>query len=83
MSVRCMIALFRYQAMQDNVVAQLVDHAQANHKMLNIRDEEIVDLNAHIDQLESPVEERDTLLREREMLRLHFWSSSSMPFRFS
>ena len=62
MSVRCMIALFRYQAMQDNVVAQLVDYAQANHKVLNIRDEEIVDLNAHIDQLESPVEERDTLL---------------------
>ena len=65
MSVRCMIALFRYQAMQDNVVAQLVDYAQANYKMLNTRDEEIVDLNAQIDQLESRVEERDTLLGER------------------
>ena len=65
MSVRCMIALFRYQAMQDNVVAQLVDYAQANHKMLNIRDEEIVDLNAQIDQLESRVEECDTLGREK------------------
>ena len=83
MSVRCMVALSRYLAMQGNVVAQLVDSAQANHEMVNSRDEEIVELNAHINQLEGQVEEHDTLLREREMVRLHFWSSSSMPFRFS
>jgi len=77
-----MVALSRYLAMQGNVVAQLVDSAQANHEMVNSRDEEIVELNAHINQLEGQLEECDTLL-ERETLRLHFWSSSSMPFRFS
>ena len=35
MSVRCMVALSRYLAMQGNVVAQLVDSAQANHEMVN------------------------------------------------
>ena len=65
MLVRCMVALSRYLAMQGNVVAQLVDSAQANHEMVNSREEEIVELNAHINQLEGQLEECDTLLGER------------------
>jgi type II secretory pathway component PulJ len=52
-----MVALSHYLAMQGNVVAQLVDSAQANHEMVNSRDEEIVELNAHINQLEGQVED--------------------------
>ena len=46
-------------------MAQIIGSAQTSHDMVNARNEQIMDLNAHIDQLEGQVEERDTLLGER------------------
>ena len=45
-TARCMNALYRLQVVQGNAIAQLAQLAQANHEMVNIRDEFIVDLNA-------------------------------------
>ena len=47
-----MNALYRLQVVQGNAIAQLAQLAQANHEMVNIRDEFIVDLNAQLDQAE-------------------------------
>jgi len=64
-SVKCMNALYHWQTLQGNAIAQITGSAQTNHEMVNARNEQIMDLNAHIDQLEGQVEERDTLLGER------------------
>ena len=45
---------------------QIIGSAQTSHDMVNARNEQIIDPNAHIDQLEGQVEERDTLLDERD-----------------
>ena len=51
-TARCMNALYRLQVIQGNAIAQLAELAQANHEMVNTRDEFIVDLNAQLDQAE-------------------------------
>ena len=65
MSVKCMNALYRLQTLQGNAMAQIIGSAQTSHETVNAREEQIVDLNAQIDQLEGQVEERDALLGER------------------
>ena len=45
-TARCMNALYRLQVVQGNAIAQLAGLAQANHEMVNTRDEFIVDLHA-------------------------------------
>ena len=50
-----MNALYRLQVVQGNAIAQLAQLAQANHEMVNIRDEFIVDLNAQLDQAEGQI----------------------------
>ena len=60
-----MNALYHWQTLQGNAIAQITGSAQTNHEMVNARNEQIMDLNVHIDQLEGQVEERDTLLGER------------------
>jgi hypothetical protein len=66
MSVKCMNALYRLQTLQGNAMAQIIGSAQTSHDMVNARNEQIRDLNAHVDQLEGQVQERDTLLGERD-----------------
>ena len=52
MSVKCMNALYRLQTLQGNAMAQIIGSAQTSYEMVNAKNEQIVDLNAHIDQLE-------------------------------
>ena len=47
-------------------MAQIIGSAQTSHGMVNAKNELIADLDAHIGQLEGQVEERDTLLDERD-----------------
>ena len=55
---------------------QIIGSAQTSHEMVNAKNEQIADLDAHIGQLEGQVEERDTLLDERDadlaLLEQHF-----------
>ena len=46
-------------------MAQIIGSAQTSHDMVNARNEQIRDLNAHVDQLDGQVQECDTLLGER------------------
>ena len=46
-------------------MAQIIGSTQTSHETVNAREEQIVDLNAQIDQLEGQVEECDALLGER------------------
>ena len=46
-------------------MAQIIGSAQTSHGTVNAREEQIVDLNAQIDQLDGQVEECDALLGER------------------
>ena len=48
-------------------MAQIIGSAQTSHEMVNAKNEQIVDLDAHIGQLEGQVEERDALLDERNV----------------
>ena len=52
-------------------MAQIIGSAQTSYEMVNAKNEQIVDLNAHIDQLEGQVEECDTLLDERDADLVH------------
>ena len=52
MSVKCINALYRLQTLQGNAMAQIIGSAQTSYEMVNAKNEQIVDLNAHIDQLE-------------------------------
>ena len=65
MSVKCMNALYRLQTLQGNAMAQIIGSAQTSHEMVNAKNEQIVELDAHIGQLEGQVEERDNILGER------------------
>ena len=49
-TARCMNALYRLQIAQGNAIAQLAGLAQANHEMVNTRDEFIVDLHAQLEE---------------------------------
>ena len=69
MSVKCMNALYRLQTLQAKAMAQItqiIGSAQTSHEMVNAKNEQIADLDAHIGQLEGQVEERDALLDERD-----------------
>ena len=47
-------------------MARIIDSARTSHEMVNAKNEQIADLDAHIGQLEGQVEERDALLDERD-----------------
>ena len=66
MSVKCMNVLYRLQTLQAKAMAQIIGSARTSHEIVNAKNEQIADLNAHIGQLEGQVEERDTLLNERD-----------------
>jgi len=65
---RCMNALYHLQVVQGNAIAQLAELAQANHQMVQTRDEFIVDLNGQIDQLEGQVQTLETTVGEHEAM---------------
>ena len=67
-TARCMNALYRLQVIQGNAIAQLAELAQANHEMVNTRDEFIVDLNAQLDQAEAHINTLETTVGEREAM---------------
>ena len=64
MMVRCMNALYRWQALQGRAMAQIIGTTRTSREIVTPQEEQIVDLNAQIDQLEEQVEGRDTLLGE-------------------
>ena len=47
-------------------MAQIIGSARTSHEMVNAKNEQIADLDAHVGQLEGLIEERDVLLDGRD-----------------